>query len=218
MDNVTSLLQKHYEKTFAEHGATSRGVDWGDPEELRFRYGKMLDVLNRDFERPKGVPSLLDIGCGWGGLMLYAKEKAIVLDYYGVDIVESMIDYCHKNHKDGTFTVQNIFDVEAEGVYDYVVCNGILTQKLTAGIVEMEAYSRRMMQKMFRLCRYGMSLNFMSTRVNFMVNNLYYQNPAEILNYCFTELSPKVRIDHGYSSLKTGRGKLYEFTVYVYKD
>ena len=218
MDNLTKLFQEHHRKLFTEHGATPRGVDWNDLEEMRFRYAKILGVLNRDFERPAGAPSLLDVGCGWGGLLLYAKEQGIGLSYHGIDVVQEMIDYCQNNHNDGRFSTQDVFEIDGEGIYDYTVCNAILTQRLTASIIDMEAFARRLIQKMFRLCRYGMSLNFMSTRVNFMAANLYYQNPCEILSYCLTELSPKVRLDHGYSSLKTGKGKYYDFTVYVYKD
>jgi hypothetical protein len=71
---------------------------------------------------------------------------------------------------------------------------------------------------MFSLCRHGISFNAMSTRVNYMVDNLYYQNPADLMAWLLAEVSPRVVIDHGYSSLASGKGKYYDFTVYVYKD
>ncbi|OYX97209.1 MAG: hypothetical protein B7Y80_20500, partial [Hyphomicrobium sp. 32-62-53] len=57
-----------------------------------------------------------------------------------------------------------------------------------------------------------------SHRFRFMVPNLLYQNPAEMLTWLLIEVSPRVKIDHGYSSLASGRGKYYDFTVYLYKD
>ena len=45
----------------------------------------------------------------------------------------------------------------------------------------MEAFARRLVRKLFDLCRYGIAFNMMSTRVNFMAPNLYYQNPVEML-------------------------------------
>jgi len=71
---------------------------------------------------------------------------------------------------------------------------------------------------MYELCRHGVALNMMSTRVNFMVDNLYYQDPSELLAWLLSEVSPRVRIDHGYSSLASGIGKYYDFTAYIYKD
>ena len=40
----------------------------------------------------------------------------------------------------------------------------------------------------------------------------------EMLAFCLPELSPQVRLDHGYSSLQSGKGKFFDFTVYIYKD
>jgi hypothetical protein len=50
----------------------------------------------------------------------------------------------------------------------------------------------------------------MTTKVNYFSNNLYYKNPAELLSWCITEITPYIRIDHAYP--------LYEYTVYLYRD
>ena len=215
MDDLTQLFKEHHEKVFAEHGATAKGVDWGDEQEMLFRYDKMLAVLDRDFEQPEH-PTFLDVGCGWGGLLEHARKKGIDVDYAGIDVVESMILHARENFPGVEFIHEDIFNTDAQ--YDYVVCNAILTQRLTSSIPSMEAHARRLIRKMYELCRYGIAFNMMSTRVNFMVQNLYYQNPMEMLAFCLTELSPKVRLDHGYSSLQSGKGKFFDFTVYIYKD
>ena len=66
---------------------------------------------------------------------------------------------------------------------------------------------------MFDLSRHGIAFNMMSTRVDFMADNIYYQNPADLLHWMRTELTPRVRLDHGYSmswSWKIGQGvKVY---------
>jgi SAM-dependent methyltransferase len=218
MHKLTQLFKTHHERVFANHGATAKGVDWNDEDELAFRYGKMLDVLARDGRTPGGVPSVLDVGCGWGGLLQFARARGVELDYTGIDVVESMVENARARFPDATFTLGDVLEEQGEGRYDYVICNAILTQRLTASIIEMEAFSNAMLRKMFELCRYGMVTNFISTRVNYMVENLYYRNPADTLGWCLLELSPKVKLDHGYSSLKTGQGKFYDFTLYVYKD
>jgi hypothetical protein len=102
--------------------------------------------------------------------------------------------------------------------YDYVVCNGILWEKLTATLPAMRDYSLALIKKMFGISRYGVAFNMLSTHVNFTGSHLYYQNPLEMLDYCLTHLSPRVRMDHGYSSLSTGRGRFYDFTAYVFKN
>jgi SAM-dependent methyltransferase len=218
MDELTELFRRHYSKTFELHGPTSKGVDWGDPDETRLRYQKMLQVLDHDFQRPQSIPSLLDVGCGWGGLLEYCTSIELPLDYRGIDVVAEMVEYARARFGAERFLLGDVFALEEENKYDYVVCNAILTQKLSATIPQMEAYSNCLLKKMFSVARFGIAANFMSTRVNFMVDNLYYRSPIELLTYSLLEISPRVRIDHGYSSLASGVGKFYDYTIYIYKD
>jgi 2-polyprenyl-3-methyl-5-hydroxy-6-metoxy-1,4-benzoquinol methylase len=178
MDRITAALKQHYSTTFAEHGATARGVDWGRDADVALRYDKMLAVLetaNVDGGEARSRASLLDVGCGYGGLFAHASERQIRLDYTGID----------------------------------VVCNGILTQKLTTSIREMDVYAQAMIKRMFELCRRGIAFNLMTNKVNFTVENLYYRSPVELLAYCLADITDRVRLDHSY--------KLYEYTVYLYR-
>jgi dTDP-4-amino-4,6-dideoxygalactose transaminase len=218
MDNLTQLLQAHHGRTFDHHGPTPAGVDGVDDGWLLFHYSKMLAVLKGDFEIPGAKPSLLDVGCGWGGLLGYCQSNEIAVDYTGIDVVEKMITYARQHFPDGTFIHGDVLDLDGHGLYDYAVCNGIFTQKLTATIPEMERFSNRVMRRMFDISRYGIAFNMMSTRVNFMAERMYYRSPVELLSYCLTELSPRVTLDHGYSSLGRPSGNLYDYAVCVFKN
>lgn len=218
MDDITRTLKDHYARTFEQYGATAKGVDWNDESELLVRYDKMLAVLQKDFASIPIPPSLLDVGCGWGGLLRRARSLGVPLRYTGIDVVEQMVSHGRAEFADASFECADVFKLSAPAAYDFVVCNAILTQKLGVSIPEMERYLKRLVVKMFELCRHGVAFNVMSTRVNFMAENLYYQNPVDLLSWLLTEVSPRVRLDHGYSSLASGKGKFYDFTVYVYKD
>ncbi|MBA3465664.1 MAG: class I SAM-dependent methyltransferase [Deltaproteobacteria bacterium] len=218
MDKITTAFKEHHSKLFEEHGATPLGVDWKDERELLFRYSKMLAVLDKDFLDGDRVPTLLDVGCGYGGLLTWATEQGIQLDYTGIDIVESMVASGRERHPSSRFIAGDVLELDASQRYDFVVCNGTLTQKLAASSIDMEAFARKLVRRMFDLANHGIAWNLMSNRVNFTVANLYYTSPTEWLAWCLGELSPRVRIDHGYSSLANGRGKYYDYTLYVYKD
>lgn len=218
MDRVTNIQREYHAKVFELHGDTAKGVDWNDEGELLVRYDKMLAVMQKDFTLPPSPVSMLDVGCGWGGLLRRANTLNVALNYTGIDVVEAMTLHGRAEFPNAMFINGDIFDLHDESVYDFIVCNGILTQKHNISIPDMERHAKRLVRKMFELCRHGIAFNMMSTRVNFMVNNLYYQNPAELLAWLLSEVSPRVRLDHGYSSLANGRGKFYDFTVYVYKD
>jgi hypothetical protein len=218
MEKLVKEIENHYTKTFKSHGPTSKGVDWGAMEDVEFRYRKMMEILNRDYEKPEGVPTVLDAGCGWGGLLAYCRKNGIEVDYTGIDIVKEMIDYAKAAHDVGKFIHGDILRFNPKQKYDYVVGSGVLSLKLNNSIPQTENYVRTTVQKMFSLCRYGTAFNLMSNRVNFMVDNLYYTSPVEFLNFCLQDISSRVKLDHGYSCLNRGSGKLFEYTVYLYRD
>jgi len=217
MDKITHLLKDYHRKVFSQHGATAKGVDWNDEAEVIVRYDKMLKVVEMDFYEGPERPTLLDVGCGWGGMAKRAREIGNPVIITGVDVVEEMIVHAKQEFPEHTFEAADVFEMEDVETYDFVVCNAILTQKHDVSIPEMELFTKNLVRKMFSLCRYGIAFNMMSTRVNFTVGNLYYQNPVELFTWLLSEVSPRVVLDHGYSSLSSGVGRYYDFTAYVYK-
>lgn len=208
MEKVSEILRQHYRAKFDEHGPCSEGVDWGpDFKKLALRYDKMLGVIDLT-KYPN--PSLLDVGCGYAGLYKYAQEKGFELSYAGIDVAENMIAWVREAYPQVEVYTGDILDMQFDRSFDYVVCNGILTQKLDVPGLEMDAFAARLIRRIYQLCRVGAAFNIMSTKVNFYANNLYYRNPAELLAWCVAELTPHVRLDHSYP--------LYEFTTYLYRD
>jgi SAM-dependent methyltransferase len=207
-DRIVADFRKHYAARFALHGATSRGVDWGEPSKLPVRYAKMLDVIEPGATSGKPV-SLLDAGCGYGGLLGHAKAKGLALDYTGIDVVSEMINHARGAHPDAQFLVGDVFSLSQAQSYDYAVCNGILTLKLEASLADMDRFARRLVQKLFSLARRGIAFNVMSSYVDFTGPNGYHKSPVEMLAWCAAELSPRIRLDHAYAP--------YEYTVFVYR-
>ena len=207
MESVSKRLKEHYEKTFSEFGASSRGVDWGKDEDLVLRYENMLSVIKKESDTSA---SILDVGCGYGGLLDYAVDRGSELNYTGIDVAENMIDHAKNHHENGVFYLGDVLHHPFDQRFDYVVCNGILTQKLATTIREMDQFANALIRRMFELCNTGIVFNIMSNKVNFMAENLYYRSPVEMLSFCLDNLSSKVRIDHAYP--------LYEYTVYVYRE
>lgn len=207
MAGVTQLLHDHYRATFLAHGASSLGVDWGPREEAtRLRHDMMLAVADGF----SGGGTLLDVGCGYGALADHIDARGLALDYTGIDVVTEMIDEARRRHPSRSFLQGDFLELDAAGTFDYVVCNGILTQKLAATTLEMNAHARRLITALFATCRRSCAFNVMTTYVNYQVDNLYYRNPAELLAWCMAELTPHVRLDHAYP--------LFEFTLYLYRD
>jgi SAM-dependent methyltransferase len=203
-DPISEVLGRHYAETFARHGPTAQGVDWGaDGSRALLRQDKMLAVIG-----PEPGATVLDVGCGYGGLLTHALGKGLLIDYTGIDVAENMIQWATANVPGGRFVHGDVLIHQFAGTFDYVVCNGILTQKLQVPGLEMDQFARRLIRRLFELCRWGMAFNVMTTKVNYFANNLYYRNPAELLSWCLSEITPYVRLDHAYP--------LFEYTMYLY--
>lgn len=203
-DKVSLLLRDHYAGSFSKHGCTSQGVDWGPHEDRALlRHQKTLEVI-------KSMQcSLLDVGCGYGALLDITKQAGFA--YTGIDIVSEMTAKGRERHPQATFIDGDFLTYPfAEKSFDYVICNGILTQKLTASIAEMDAFTKKIITKMFACACKGIAFNLMSTHVNFMADNLFYKSPLETHAWTTQNLSPFVRIDHTYMP--------FEYMVYVYRD
>ncbi|MEW5788391.1 MAG: class I SAM-dependent methyltransferase [Pseudomonadota bacterium] len=154
--------------------------------------------------------SLLDVGCGYGSLLDLIHERRMSVDYHGIDLCEPMIQAAREKFPNARWSTGDILKLDATENYDYVVCNGILTQKLDASIRQMDEYAKALVTKMFSLCNIGIAFNTMTTHVNFMAQNLYYRNPVELLAWCMTELTPRIRMDHAYP--------MFEYTLYLYRE
>src|SRR2546423_3401798 len=122
MDKVSKTLKDHYEKTFEKHGPSSLGVDWGTEEaNLELRYQKMLAVLQ---DSDLSMPTLLDVGCGFGGLFRYANRIGLDIAYTGVDVADNMISWAREHFPGQQFIAGDILDLDLATAYDYVLCNG----------------------------------------------------------------------------------------------
>lgn len=208
MGSISERMEEHYKKTFEKHGATSLGVDWGAVSaDHQLRLQKMLSVLLEGHEDA----TVLDVGCGFGSLYDLIVKNDMSLRYSGVDLCENMINYAKKQHPNCEWIKGDFLSFNSKhGMYDYVVCNGILTQKLVAGQKEMDSFAKELIKKMFSMCNVGVAFNIMTTHANYFTDNLYYRNPAELLGWIMSELTGKVKLDHSYP--------LFEYTLYFYKE
>lgn len=206
MHKLSKKLRDHYSRKYLRYGATSQGVDWGKDEKLaHLRQLKMLNLL---LENQSKV-SLLDVGCGYGHLAKLINEDKLCINYSGIDVVGNMIADARHNFPQYNFYLEDFLDHECAN-YDYLICNGVLTQKLSASTLEMNEFFRAFVKKMYSHANIGIAFNLMSTYVNFQRENLYYRNPSETLAWCTAELSQHV-------ILNAACEPWFEYTVYVYK-
>jgi len=186
-------------------------MDWPNEQDLATRFAVMLQVV-RPADSPKPV-SILDIGCGVGLLLDYLQGRADLdqYEYWGIELSAKILAAACKRHPAQRFETRDILlePLPAQCV-DYVVMNGLLTEKLVLNQQRMEAYARDIIKAAFAACRCGIAFNIMSTHVDWKRDDLFHWSLDRIVSFLVEECSRilVIRMDYG----------LYEYMVYVYKE
>lgn len=202
-------IVRHFEACLANHGDTHLGVDWPKAEDVPTRHRVMLDVVRaEDAGRPL---RLLDFGCGASHLYEYIREQGITnLDYAGLDLSAKFIALSRRKFPDTTYWCLDLLESDTElPRFDYVVANGVFTEKCDLSFEEMLAYFERMIPRLFALADRGVAFNVMSTHVDWERDDLFHLPLDTLAAFLTREVTRNfvVRNDYG----------LYEYTAYLYR-
>ena len=136
-----SALVTHYERCLERHGATPEGVDWPNVPDLAVRFHTLLGLLDDAVPEPR--PVLLDLGCGPGLLLDYlrATGRLDTVEYRGIDLSPAMVAAARARWPDRDFSCRDVVNdpLPGQGV-DYVIMNGVLTDKQTLSHEVMRRY------------------------------------------------------------------------------
>lgn len=191
-----------YEERLEKFGVDVRTVGWRSKHQQHARFKALCEIGDLNDK------TLLDVGCGFGDLYDYLKNKGIKLKkYVGLDLSKKLIRQAKKLHAKevvAEFRVMDVADEDA-GVFDYVVASGIFNQK----IEDNWGHAKLMMTKMFEASRLGLAVNMVTDYVDYKDENLFYFNPEKVFSMC-KKLTKRVCLRHEYMP--------FEFTIYLYKD
>lgn len=204
-------IYKHYEKTLKAYGPTYKGMDWPKLEDVFKRFKVQLDIVESNTKFKNGI-SLLDLGCGVGHLLDFIKnETSLNVSYTGVDISKEMIKNAKNRHPENVFEAKDILTTPlSSSQFDFVIMNGVLTEKLSLSFDEMKDFATRIISKAFSYANHGIAFNVMSSHVDWERNDLFHWPVDDLLGFLTKNLSRNIQIRMDYG--------LYEYTVYVFKS
>lgn len=203
-------ILRHYEKCFDKHGASHRGMDWPNEEDLARRFKVMLEMQRWDSSKPV---SILDLGCGVGLLLDYIQARGLLdtFEYWGIDLSTKMVTKALERHPHQRFETRDILQEPLPPrCVDYVIMNGLLTEKVSLNQETMEAFARDVIKAAFAACRRGIAFNIMSSHVGWCRLDLFHWPLDRVASFLVENCSRSlvIRMDYG----------LYEYTVYVYRE
>jgi len=199
----------HYEACLARYGDSHLGVDWPNREDADTRYRVMLEVIKSPPEEPV---TLLDFGCGAAHLCEYLQRRGGTnITYIGLDASPKFVELSRRKFPQCDF---HAIDVLAEDAplpeADYIVMNGVLTEKRGLSLADMQDYMERLLTRVWPAARVGMAFNVMSKNVDWERDDLFhlpYDTLAALLKRRLSRHF-QFRADYG----------LYEYAAYVYRE
>jgi len=169
------IVDRHRD-SLKRHGYHPNALYWSSREiqEIRFSVLAGIGIQSGD--------SVLDVGCGFGDFKDWFESQSGKLDYTGIDLSPDLLGEGEKRHPDGLFIEGDLFDMGfAQTCFDWVILSGALNEQLH----DDGAYARRVIERMYALCRKGVAFNLLDAR-HLRAHDLQSHQPEEILNWCRT--------------------------------
>ena len=189
-----------YSDSFQEHGTSLASLGYSKgTQEARFAAAFRIGPLENT--------RILDVGCGFGHMIEFMRNRRIDACYTGIDIAQPMIDTARQRYPDGDFRLLNILDSPIDERWDWVFLVGAFNA--TPGQEGWWEYVQQMMRRMYDLCTRGLAADFLSSYVDFQKPGAFHASPEQVFSFAKT-LTRRVSLCHDYMA--------YEFMVYLYKD
>lgn len=199
----------HYENCLSRFGDTHLGVDWQSAEDADKRYQVMLDIIK--YEKNEMV-NLLDFGCGTAGLLDYINKNNIYnINYSGLDISPAFIQVCKRKYPNIHFLNIDILEKKSSlPQFDYIVMNGVFTEKIDLSHKQMFAYFCSMIESVFPYFNKGMAFNLRSKQVESEDAELFHLSLDDLAWFLVKKFGRRFIIRNDY--------QLEEYTVYIYSQ
>jgi SAM-dependent methyltransferase len=155
---------------------------------------------------------LLDFGCGASHLYEYLERHPIPgLSYAGLDLSPRFIALCRAKYPQNRYDCLDVLDPDAAWPhYDYIVLNGVLTEKRELTFADMLEYAKALLRAVFAHARVGIAFNVMSKQVSWERADLFHLPLDTLADFVTGQLSRHFIIRNDYG--------LYEYTTYVYRE
>ncbi|PIW45916.1 MAG: SAM-dependent methyltransferase [Zetaproteobacteria bacterium CG12_big_fil_rev_8_21_14_0_65_54_13] len=170
------LIERHRD-SLDMHGYSPDALFWSSRglQKVLFRVLAEIGVSTGD--------SLLDVGCGFGDLHSWLRGSGKAVDYTGIDLSPDIIAAGARMNPGLRLLSGELFDFDwSPQTFDWVVLSGTLNWDLG----DDGEYTRRVIRRMFQLCRQGVAFNMLNVR-RFdaaVLGDMKAHDPVAVLDFC----------------------------------
>lgn len=199
----------YVEQCFKDKGDSHEGVGWPDHMLTIKRYKVMLDILN--YSEKNKTYTLLDFGCGLGGLYQYILDNNMNnINYEGLEISKLLFEQIKKKYTNVNFHNLNILEDTFQNKYDFIIINGVFTSKPGMNDEEMWDFFTNMIKRIYDNINIGVSFNIMSPVVDYKEDFLFYLSYDKLSFFLKNNFNKNFIINQAYGG--------WEYTVYLFKN
>ena len=155
--------RRRYDKRLRQFGYDPKTLGW-----LKGKQGIRFSILTSIGDLKNST--VLDVGCGFGDLYGFLKYNKVNCKYLGLDLNHNLITCGKIQYPKAHFKV---FDVEKDNIttkYDWIIISGLLNYKRKNSY----EFIQFILKKMYKLCKKGLAVDFISNYVDFKKNNINY--------------------------------------------
>jgi len=196
-----SIYRARYLERLAEFGHDPRSLGWSKgKQEERFKALTSRVDLTR-------ARTVLDVGCGFGDMYPYLRQRGFRGRYLGVDFIDELLAVGRSAYPDAELRHADIDDFDPDERFDLVVASGIFN-----GVLEHEeqwARIERTLSRMYELADFACAADFMSAYVDYRREDTFHAEPERVFSLA-KGLSRRVALDHQYLP--------FEFAIWLFPD
>lgn len=172
--------EKFYKASLEKYGLTCKALHWNSTHNQELRFKVLLSFIKDDIS----TCSVVDVGCGFGDLYHFMKQKP--LNYTGIDVMDEMVD--EAKNKTGCEILKLDACVDELPVADYYLCSGAMNI-----LQKFETY--QFIRNCYSASAKGFIFNILEGEDESLVYN--YFRSKEIRTIA-SKLGAKVEIKKGY--------------------
>lgn len=168
MHDLSEAIE-YYEQLLEDGDDDSTAVGW------RVSYSQLVSFLS--LTRVDGLRdgvSVLDVGCGLGGLKDYFDRVGLKVEYTGYDISPKMIERAKERHPNVRFEVRDILRDPPKERFDFVFCAGAMSFR----VANQLAYIIDMLRATFALSRTAVAFTMLSAW-SYSTSSVLQRQPLE---------------------------------------
>lgn len=182
------------------------GVDWNSSAAQVIRFQQILKIC--DFSQ---TSSVIDSGCGYGGVVSYLEALGCSLTYTGHDPLAEIITTTKSEHgakANCPFTTSQ----ETLQTATYVAASGIFNVNMDESQEAWTAHVYETLDQMNQLSEQNFSFKYITlySDAERMRPNLHYADPCTLFHHCKSNYARNIALLHDYN--------LYDFTLLVRKE